>query len=446
MKIGIYIFTRDLRIQDNKCLYDSIQENDIIYPIFILTPEQVKTNPYINKRAINFMCQSLKELSKNINICFFEGKTISILEKIIKDKKIDNIYINGDVSPFAMKRENDIENFCKENNIIFHKGLDVFFCRSTLLLRINNKPYLKFTPFYNNAIQYTKKETICPTPNLKKVKEYHKNTEHILDKYIFNDSDSVYKAGRKAGKYALEIFCKKVNNYARDRDLPIKNGNSHLAAYLHFGVLSPTEIALATKNTDFIRQLIWREFYLYINKYTHLDYSKLSHTMPKRNKLKWKSSSVNFKKWCDGKTGCPIVDAGMRELNKTGYMHNRLRMIVAMYLIFYLQLDWRLGEKYFAQNLCDYDYSNNLGGWMWCASWESWSNDYFRVFAMPSQMKRYDHDAEYVKKWIPELNEIPARDLYDWSSNYKKYPNIKYVKPISQDLNIERKEGISLYK
>jgi deoxyribodipyrimidine photo-lyase len=448
MKIGIYIFTRDLRIQDNICLTTAIKENDIVYPIFILTPEQVKTNPYMNKRAINFMCQSLKELYKSIPITFFEGKTIMILEKILKDKKlnINKIYINGDVSPFAMKREADIEKLCRHYSISFHKGNDVFFCRHALLLRENGKPYLKFTPFYNNAKPYIKKESIISSPSLTKVEYIKKNTDVILTKYIFNDKESVYTPGRKAGISALNIFSKKVNHYARDRDFPSKQGNSRLAAYLHFGVLSPNEVADATQNAEFIRQLIWREFYLYINKYTHLDYSKSSYTMPKRDKLKWKVSPINFKKWCEGNTGCPIVDAGMRELNKTGHMHNRLRMIVAMYLIFYLQIDWQLGEKYFAQNLCDYDYSNNLGGWMWCASWESWGNDYFRVFAMPSQMKRYDKNAEYVKKWIPELTDIPAQYLYDWSANYKKYPSINYTKPIIQDLGLIRKDGISLYK
>jgi deoxyribodipyrimidine photo-lyase len=136
----------------------------------------------------------------------------------------------------------------------------------------------------------------------------------------------------------------------------------------------------------------------------------------------------------------------MRELNETGYMQNRLRMIVAMYLTFYLQIDWRFGELYFAQNLVDYDYCNNLGGWLWSAGWEVHSNEYYRTFAMASQMKRFDPDAEYVKKWVPELKSLPAQDLYDWSASYKKYPDVKYIKPLIADMDSARIAGIAMYR
>ena len=203
-----------------------------------------------------------------------------------------------------------------------------------------------------------------------------------------------------------------------------------------------------TKNSkDIIRQLFWREFYLYIIMYSHTDYSKKSKTLKKINSgnITWKNSKTDFKKWCEGQTGIPWVDAGMRELNQTGYMQNRLRMNVAMFLVFYLQIDWKWGEKYFAQKLVDYDYCNNLGGWLWSSSWEVHSNDYFRVFSMSSQMYRFDPDGKYVKKWLPELENVYPKDLYDWPKNYIKYNIHNYPNPIISDIEQTRKNGIQLF-
>lgn len=435
MTKALYIFTRDLRIEDNKCLADAVMANDIVYPIFILTPQQVKNNPYYNKRAVNFMCKSIKELAKSIPLCIYENATI---EEIIKTTNINAIYINGDVSPFAVQREKHIAQICKQNSIKFYVGRDVYLCRSRELLRTNGKPYLKYTPFYDNARGHVRNENIIRARNLHRLRPIGSQNLSALSKYEF--ADTVCNPGRKAAIRALRTFCRHSRKYSQDHDYPAKSGTSHLAAYLHFGVLGPLEVARAVNRPDYTKQLLWREFYLYISKYTHPDYSKRSYTLSRH--IKWKNSVANFKKWCAGQTGCPIVDAGMRELNKTGYMHNRVRMIVAMYLVFYLQINWTWGEKYFAQNLCDYDYANNLGGWMWCASWESWSNDYFRIFSMSSQMHKYDHDAIYVKKWIPELQYVAPRDLYNWRGD----SSVAYAKPIIADLDAARANGIKWFK
>lgn len=451
-KNAIYLFNRDLRIQDNECLTNAIELSEKVYPIFIFTPEQVIHNKYQNKRSVSFMSKSLQELSKSIPLCLFEGDTIIILQKLIKDKNIDAIFNNIDVTPYAINRSKRIEQLCKKNEIEFIQGHDIFFGRHVKLTKIDGKPYLKFTPFYKNALSKINKENIIPTIDKQNLVQIKKTSnDNLLKKFIDNKENSdVFIPGRYAASAALKKYIKSDTNYLLTRDYPAKNSTSHLSAYLHFGILGPIEVATELKghknHKEIIRQLLWREFYLYIIWMSHTDYSKKSRTILANNKIKWHNSTSNFKKWCNGQTGCPIVDAGMRELNKTGYMQNRLRMIVAMYLTFHLHIDWRLGEKYFAQNLYDYDYCNNLGGWLWSSGWEVHSNEYYRTFSMSSQMKRFDPNAEYVKKWIPEVNDISARDLYDWDLNYKKYTNIKYTKPIIENLSIARAAGINMYK
>jgi deoxyribodipyrimidine photo-lyase len=449
---AIYLFNRDIRIQDNELLTNATQSAQIVYPIFIFTPKQVQSNKYINHHAITFMATSLLELSEQIPLCFFYGDNIEILEKLCKLNNIDVIFNNMDVTPFAIQRSKRIKDLCKKNNIDFIEGKDIFLGRHNLLTKKDGNPYLKFTPFYNNAVSKILKEEIIVKPNLSVLHKISSSQNtNVAKKYINKKYlSSVFIPGRKSAENALNKFIKSDVNYLKTRDLPSLNSTSHLSAYLHHGVLGPVEIMNELKenknNKEVVRQLIWREFYLYIIWMQHNDYSKKSRTISANNKIKWRKSTSDYKKWCEGKTGCPIVDAGMRELNETGYMQNRLRMIVAMYLTFYLQLDWTLGEKYFAQNLVDYDYCNNLGGWLWSSGWEVHSNEYYRVFSMSSQMKRFDNNADYVKKWIPELKEIPAKDLYDWDLNYTKYSNIKYVEPIFKNLGDARKDGLNIYK
>ena len=450
-KAAIYLFNRDIRIQDNECLTNAINYAHIVYPIFIFTNEQAVHNKYMNIRSLSFMASSLIELANQIPLCFFLGNNNEVIDKLIKSLNIDVLYNNIDVTPFAINRSNQIAALCKKNKIAFNQGNDIFIGRHINLTKSNGDPYLKYTPFYNNAKPYINRENIIAQPKLTNLRQITQSQNlQIPKKYVLKYFPmTIFIPGRKAAEGALKKYTKTESNYLKMRDLPAKNSTTHLSAYLHFGILGPIEVALTLKQNknhkDIVRQLLWREFYLYIIWKQHTNYTKQSRTIMVNNKIQWRKSASDYKKWCSGETGCPIVDAGMRELNKTGYMQNRLRMIVAMYLTFYLKLDWRLGEKYFAQNLVDYDYCNNLGGWLWSASWEVHSNDYYRVFSMSSQMKRFDPDAEYVKKWAPELNDIPARELYDWDLNYVTYPNVKYPVPLIKNLSESRKKGINIY-
>lgn len=455
-KASIFLFNRDLRIQDNECLNQACAESEVVYLIFIFTLEQITNNKYVNERSIAFMCDGLIELARSVPITFYQGKTIDVLADLIDN--VDAVFNNMDVTPFARARSDQIAKLCKRSGVDFIQGNDVFLVRHTRLTKADGKPYLKFTPFYNNAVgkvlgkvlgEPADKPASKPPNKLSGKFGRFKTGDSNLPKKIKKDFESnVFVPGRAAAMRAIKAFVKSNTNYAATRDIPVHNKTTHLSAYLHFGIIGPNEVVNALKGTknykDIVRQLLWREFYLYVIWMSHTDYTKKSRTIPANNRIKWRSSPADYKRWCVGRTGCPIVDAGMRELNETGYMQNRLRMIVAMYLIYHLHIDWRLGEKYFAQNLCDYDYCNNLGGWMWSAGWESHSNDYYRPFSMASQMKRFDPDASYTKKWVPEIRDVPAKDLYDWDIKYVKYPKIKYL-PIGRWFDA-RAKGIEMYK
>ena len=386
-KSSIYLFNRDLRWQDNECLANAISDSDIVYPIFILTPEQVDKNQYANYRSVSFMCSSILELANEIPVCIFKGATNSVLQNLcVHNKSISAIYNNLDVTPYAEKRSNKIRDLCKKRGIDFIQGHDIFFGRHCNLLKKNGDPYMIYTPFYQNAYRAILKEQPAEMPrtNLNILKKINTSQQvELLKKYICKDeSAGTFIPGRKAAIIAINKFCSQKSNYAIERDIPHKNSTSHLSAYLHFGIVGPVETAHLLREKysqwrNLIKQLVWREFYLYIIWHIHKDYKKKSHSILKNNNIIWAKSEKKYRLWCVGNTGCPWIDAGMRELNSTGFMQNRLRMNVAMFLIFYLQADWKLGEKYFAKNLYDYDYCQNVCNWMWCASWEQFSNPIF---------------------------------------------------------------------
>lgn len=449
---ALYLFNRDLRIDDNMLLRQSTHDASRVYPIFVFTPEQVTRNSYKNSRAIGFMARSLAELARDMPISFFYGKVDKVIASIIKQHDIGAVYNNLDVTPYAIARSRAIEAVCRRADIPFISGNDVFMGRCCELTKKDGSPYLKFTPFYNNAIGLLADEKSVGRPRMDKFARLPNSDGELMLRKLIAEHDvsgSPFIPGRSAAVSAIRRFARSKVSYAETRDLPAKNATSHLSAYLHYGVIGPNEIIkhlAGQKNAaDITRQLLWREFYLYIVWKHHTDYRKASLTLPRNNKIRWVDDPAGFRRWISGRTGCPIVDAGMRELIATGYMQNRVRMIVAMFLIYYLKIDWRLGEMHFARHLVDYDYCNNVGGWMWCAGWEVYGNDWFRPFSMAAQTERFDPDGEYIRRWVPEVRDVDARDLYDWSENHKKYPTVDYP-PMISDLSEARARGIEMYK
>ena len=443
----IYIFRRDLRIQDNLGFNYAIQNCKNIIPIFIFTPEQVVKNEFKSENAIEFMIESLKALDLNLKkynskLYVFQGDNIKVLKKIMSNLEIDNIVFNQDYTPYAKKRDLKIEKLCKKNEINCHMIHDYLLAEIGTFLKKDGNPYTVFTPFRNNGLkEKIEKPKILKVKNLANPKlkddgfiEYNINTYKLV------------KGGRDNGLKQLAKI-KKQKKYNDDRN-SLSIQTSLLSAYIKFGNISIREVywkirdVLGIEN-DLISQLFWREFYFYITNYFP-EVLQGKNFNPKYDDIKWNNNKKYFKAWCEGKTGVPVVDAGMRELNKTGYMHNRARLITSNYLNRILGCDWRIGEKYYASRLTDYDPSVNNGNWQWIASTGTDPKPYFqRLFNPWLQSKKSDKDCLYIKKWVPELESVPNKEIHEWEKYCDKYDF--YMKPI-RDYKEGRGESVKMYK
>lgn len=406
-KVHIFIFRRDLRIEDNIALNSLIKHtgNKNILPIFIFNPKQIysKNNEYFSNNAVQFMIESLKSLESSIHINYYEDTDITVLEQIRKKYIIKTVAFNRDYTPFAIKRDNIISEWCYIHNItlITEEDYTLLPLNKNMILNKSGKPYQKFTPFYNTCMKQIIKNPMRPIKHKKKLNIIKSVLKFDKDKYYsFNDKIAVH-GGREEALIRLK---KNMTKYASQRDYPYLEGTTRMSAYIKFGCVSIREVFYNyVKNKALQREIIWREFYAYIL----YNFPFVLGKSLKYNMIKWENNKEWFKKWCNGKTGYAIVDAGMNQLNTTGWMHNRVRMIVAMFLTKDLLIDWKWGEKYFATKLVDYDPASNNGGWQWCASTGTDSQPYFRIFNPELQTKRYDKNLEYIKRWNPEYEMIP---------------------------------------
>ena len=450
----LFIFNRDLRIIDNSGLIEASKKSKLIIPIFIFTPEQIKNNEYKSNKAVHFMIESLKELEnyiekKNGKINFFYGENEKLLNYLIKELNIDSVFKNKDYTPYAKERDENINNICKEHNIYFESHHDVCLFEPGSILTANKTVYEKFTPFYNKClknlskIQKLDKSNINKFSNIKIKKSV--SLKDILKNYV-RDNEKILIGGRSEGLKKINDL-KNYKKYSTSRNF-LNISTTQLSAYLKFGCISIREVydrlmKLYNKDNDIIRQLFWRDFYIHILD-ANPQVLKGKSLKEKYDKIKWKNNKVWFEKWCNGETGFPIVDACMRELNETGYMHNRGRLIVASFLIKNLLVDWRWGEKYFATKLVDYDPAANNGNWQWVAGSGADSQPYFRIFNPWSQSEKHDPQAKYIKKWLPVFKDVEIKDIHKWNETYKEY-NIKYPKPII-DYSVMREKALKLYK
>lgn len=465
MTNGLFIFHRDLRFKDNTSLNLLNKKVDKLFCCFIFTPEQVSSvNKYRSMNSIQFMLDSLYDLENAIKdkdgqLLFFYGSTITILGKLIKDLNIDILACNKDYTPYAKERLKKIEDLCKKNNIKLIAENDYYLYEpGSIIVDTTKKAYTKFTPFYNK-LKNIKYEKPGKTLNIKFTKL---GNQEFIKKILIKLEDVEKKILKKRNPYLLSIGSRnnglkilssinngKFKNYDKNRDSldKLNNGTTLLSPYLKYGSVSVRETAEVFKKvTALYRQLIWREFYAHIlNDFPYVLGKPLKQQY---NYLKWSSSNQLFDSWSKGETGFPIVDAGMREMNKTGYMHNRARLIVASFLIKTLLIDWRKGEKYFATQLLDYDVASNNGNWQWVASTGADSQPYFRIFNPWTQGKTHDPECIYIKRWIPELKDVPIKDIHNWEEccdKYLKENNINYFKPVV-NYSEQRIKALEMYK
>ncbi len=449
----LFIHHCDLRIEDNTTLNRLWKDKKQVQPIFIFTNQQIVDNPYKSSNAINFMVESLKDLEKSywdkgIKLLYFLGNTEDVVEGLVKEHKstIEGVAFNRDYSPFATERDQLVQDICDQNNILCVCLEDKLLNPVELVVTNNGEPYRKFTPYFRKALTYPVKHPESIKPIKCETSLESEVTLEEIEKY-YSKNPNILKGGRGEGLKVLSDI-KKQKKYNSTRNTP-SIATSRLSAYLKFGCISIREAYYKTlealgDETELIKQYYWRDFYSMLLYYNKSLSETVSITKESFNNIKWENNKEYYDRWCRGETGCPIVDAGMREMNRTGYMHNRVRMIVATFLIFYLKIDWRWGMMYFSKKLTDIDWASNVGNWQWVAGTEMWSNDYYKVFSMDSQVKRFDQECIYIKKWIPELKEVDPEDLIHWDRN--NYSVKGYPEPIITNNKEARKEGIEMYK
>jgi deoxyribodipyrimidine photo-lyase len=456
--MNIFIHHRDLRINDNTTLIKMSNEVKDIIPIFIFTPEQIdkSKNKYFSNILVQFMCETLIELKDDYNknksiLNFYYGNSLDVIKELHNKYIINSIGFNSDYSPFAKKRDNEIIKWGNKNDVII-------FCEEDMLLvpimtgntfkKNKDEPYKVFTPFKN----YLKSTYNVEDVNNKKIKLKNKSLKikssidtKYFDNFYEEENNLNVKSGRKEGLKKLNLV-KEQKQYNTMRNF-LTYETTNLSAYINLGLLSIREVYYKIveklgKQNNLIDELYWRDFYYNILYFFPHVVGKSFNE--KYDKIKWNNNKIKFKKWCDGKTGFPVVDACMRQMNETGYMHNRGRMIVASFLTKDLLIDWKWGEKYFATKLLDYNISANNGGWQWASGSGTDAQPYFRIFNPWTQSKNFDKDCEYIKNWVHELKNVENKDIHNWFKTYDKY-KIDYPEPMVNH-DDERKNTLKIYK
>jgi len=413
--MNIFLFHRDFRLQDNLAL-NALSQYGPVVCIFIFTPTQIKPqeNSFYSSRSFQFMCESLEELRKELrakgsDLYTFYGDTLSIL----KNLKIERLGFNLDYTPFARRRAESILDYCLEKKIQCVTAEDYLLAPMGTFLKTDKTPYVVYTPFKNAALKY-----VVPKPHLQQIEFVKIDHEHENYMPTYTIQKQIH-GGRKEALNRLDF------HYQHDLFLP----TTELSAYLKYGCLSIREAYWTNSNETYRQQLIWREFFYYIACY----FPKVLETGAnfKTNiVLNWTNSKSEFERWTQGMTGFPIVDAAMRQLNQTGYMHNRGRLITANFLTRLLGIDWRWGETYFATHLIDYDPCVNNGNWQWVAGTGVDRAPYTqRIFNPWIQSAKFDPDAVYLKQWIPELKDVPAKHLHQWDKYFNQHGSI-HPKPM----------------
>lgn len=429
---SLVIFRRDLRVFDNTALIKAAKNSKEVVAVFIFDERQISDdNEYKGLPALQFLIESIEDLQSQLakhhgKLHVLHGKPHQVVNQLINELSLDAVFVNQDVTPFSKQRDQAIQSVCHDADVAFVSCQDLFLTTPGSIRTQQGTPYKVFTPFMRTA-----RERQVPAPqDVATLSLYTDELSLEWPEYkeLITQSKELYTHGGR--KNALEVLerISEYKKYDQERDVPAVKGTTGLSAHHKFGTISVRETyhaVLESLGADhtIISELYWRDFFSHVAfDFPHVFGSEFQE---KYQGIRWKHDTDLFEAWCQGKTGYPIVDAGMRELNNTGYMHNRVRMIVASFLTKDLRIDWRWGEKYFAQKLIDYDPSVNNGNWQWAASTGCDAQPYFRIFNPASQQKKYDADCEYIKRWVPELRDLEPKQIHklvDTNNSLVDYP------------------------
>lgn len=405
--VNIFWFRRDLRLYDNVGFYNALKSDSPVMPLFIFDSEILDKLPK-NDARVTFIYDSLQSMMKELqdnygsSIAIYHGKPIEILKQLIDNYDINTVYTNHDYEPYALQRDNDIKVLLDSKAIGFKTYKDHVIFEKDGILKKDGTPYVVYTPYmriWKEKFKSVDLEILDPVP-------YYKNLYQNTNLPNLNLANLGFERSKQhIGPY--DVSPSVIRKYEDTRNFPAKDSTSRLGPHLRFGTVSIRQIvkkAIAEGNEIFWQELIWREFFMQI--LWHFPHTKDKAFKAKYDRIEWLNNEMDFKKWCEGKTGYPLVDAGMRQLNETGFMHNRVRMLVGSFLCKHLLIDWRWGEAYFAEKLHDYEMASNIGNWQWVAGCGVDAAPYFRIFNPTSQILKFDKDLEYIKKWVPDFQEL----------------------------------------
>jgi deoxyribodipyrimidine photo-lyase len=404
--VSVFWFRRDLRLDDNAGLYHALKGDKPVLPIFIFDKEILDKLQDKDDARVTFIYQTIEEIDTALrklgsSLLVIYDKPEQAWNKLIKDYDISAVYTNHDYEPYAKERDEAVAAQLKKAGISFNTYKDQVIFEKNEVIKDDGKPYTVYTPFNRKWYQKLTPFYLKAYPNKKYFKNFFKTRAFPIP--------SLKQMGfEKSNRDFPEIHYKElIGDYPEKRDFPAVKGTTHIGLHLRFGTVSIRELARTAdsfKEKTWLNELIWREFYMMI--LYHFPKTASHSFRPEYDHIKWENNEEQFAAWCNGQTGFPLVDAGMRELNTTGYMHNRVRMVVASFLSKDLLIDWRWGEHYFARKLLDYEMASNIGGWQWSAGSGTDAAPYFRIFNPDSQLKKFDPEFKYIKKWVPEYADF----------------------------------------
>ncbi len=406
MKIAIHWFRRDLRWDDNTALYKALNGDHPVLPLFIFDTTILDQLPNKYDRRVHFIHRELSRLQadaqkKGTSLLIKHGKPLEIWQQLLEEYDIGAVYTNRDYEPYAQERDKAVYELLKSHDISFKGSKDHVVFEKNEVVKNDSKPYTVFTPYsrkwlaayelnppiiHPSALQFDNFYTTPPLPF------------PTLEEMGFQETGTDFPS--------MDLDESLLDEYKALRDYPAKSHTTRLSIHFRFGTISIRKMAEKGKklSAGWLNELIWRDFYQAI--IYHFPHSIHKAFKPAYENIPWRDSKADFEKWCEGKTGYPMVDAGMRELNATGLMHNRVRMVVASFLTKHLLINWQWGEAYFAEKLLDFELASNNGGWQWAASTGCDAAPYFRIFNPTSQLKKFDKELKYVRKWIPEFDSL----------------------------------------
>jgi len=404
--ISLFWFRRDLRLEDNHGLFEALRNNKNVQPIFIFDKNILDKLKKDDVR-VTFIHQQLEKIDLKLrklgsSLSIYYKTPLEVFEEITSKQNINTVYTNKDYEPYGIQRDKDVNNLLSSKKIPFYTFKDHVIFEENQIVKDDGTPYKVYTPFSKKWITAFHKEKLSFFPSEEHQDNFIKKTDNqflSLDDIGFQISEIDIPG--------YNISEELINKYEDVRNFPAINGTSKLGHHLRFGTVSVRKCASEaskSNNITFLKELIWREFFM--NILWHFPHTVTKAFKPKYNLVEYINNEEEFKKWCEGKTGYPLVDAGMRELNQTGFMHNRVRMLVGSFLCKHLLIDWRWGEAYFAEKLLDFELSSNIGNWQWVAGCGVDAAPYFRIFNPTTQIQKFDKQLKYINKWVPDFQEL----------------------------------------